>query len=285
MATLWILLALAALVLIAIGVRAVTVRQAFITFEDALGAPGTEAELLVEVERCLIPFVDPGVRVPVRLALNGADLPEQTTVRGVARWKIPVEEPGARPARASLGETRCVAPDAEATLFAVDPERPIFVCDIDRTISDARTLHYVLRSNERIPPIAGARDALHRLSERFQILYLTARDHIFLRKTREWLRLHDFPPAPVILRRLRIWSASLRAHKEGRLREILAPFTGPRIGVGDRLGDARAYLAVSATPILFRRGPSGDLPKDTAHADTWEEVERLALASLRQEAV
>ncbi len=65
MAALWISLALAALVLIAIGVRAVAGRQAFLTFEDALAVPGTEAELLVEVERCVIPFVCASSRASV----------------------------------------------------------------------------------------------------------------------------------------------------------------------------------------------------------------------------
>jgi hypothetical protein len=106
------------------------------------------------------------------------------------------------------------------------------------------------------------------------LLYLTARDHIFTGKTREWLRINGFPEAPIYLRRVRFWSQRPKAHKLACLARLKEGFSNLAWGIGDLRGDVEAYAAHGLRPILLSSRTPRKLPEGTVVAPTWEEVEK-----------
>lgn len=225
----------------------------------------------VEVERRIAPFWDPaarGVEVDVEGIGRGVTGPD-----GVARIPADALRPGTRTPIARVG-----AASAAFLIRAIPKDAPVFVVDLDRTIADVSSAGFVFKSGESVRPLPGARDALERISARMQILYLTARDHVFTRKTREWLRRNAFPEAPIYLRRVRFWTQRPKTHKLARLAELRERFTNLAWGVGDLRGDAEAYAAHGIRPILLAARPPRRLPEGTSCAATWEEVEKLVSA-------
>jgi hypothetical protein len=126
---------------------------------------------------------------------------------------------------------------------------------------------------QNVRPLLGSREALDELSQSMQILYLTARDHIFSRKTKLWLRAAEFPEAPVYLRKgTRFWSASPQEHKIERLKEVRARFPNIRWGVGDKPGDVAAYIAHGIRPILIAPARPLGVTEDVPCLADWKAI-------------
>ena len=222
----------------------------------------------VEVERRIAPFWDPpaaGIQVEVEGVGRGS-----TGADGVARIPADALRAGTRTPIARAG-----AVSAPFLVRAVPTDAPLFVVDLDHTIADVSPAGFIFKAVEKVAPLPGARDALVRISSRLTLLYLTARDHIFTGKTRDWLRLNGFPEAPIYLRRVRFWSQRPKAHKLACLAGLKDRFTNLAWGIGDLRGDVEAYAAHGLRPILFSTRPPQRLPEGTSVVGTWEDVERL----------
>ena len=179
----------------------------------------------------------------------------------------------------------------------VDREAPILVVDIDKTIADVTPQGFIFRKVQNVRPmvgsrvaldeltnpailallqLVGSREALDELSKSMQILFLTARDHIFTRKTKLWLRAAEFPEAPVYLRKgTRFWSASPQDHKIERLKEVRSRFPNVRWGVGDKPGDAIAYMAHGIRPILLAKVRPLGITSDVPVLPDWQAILEL----------
>ena len=123
-------------------------------------------------------------------------------------------------------------------------------------------------------------DSDPRLAKRFRVVYLTARDHSFLAKTRGWFRLHGLADGPVFMRRRRFWSQRAFDHKLERLGELTKE---RRIvaGVGDLPLDAKAYLARGMAAYVM--DPGGAVPEieGATRVRSWKELEeRLSATSV-----
>jgi hypothetical protein len=239
--------------------------EALITPRDLLTPAGEPATLEVELERRLCAFVDPAIEgqevevVGVGRARTGAD--------GVAAFSL-----GAVPVGLRRYEVRARSASVEALVCAVPCAAPIFITDIDHTIADVSSVGFIFKSAQRVRPLPGAAESLREISCSLQVVYLTARDHIFTAKTKEWLRLNGFPEGPVYLRKgSRFWSLSPGEHKRARLKE-LHRFTEIRWGVGDTTDDVAAYAAHSIRPILFAARPPAGLPHDVLCLADWAEI-------------
>lgn len=242
--------------------------KTLITPRDVLVPAIERFTVEVEVERRIAPFLDPavkGVEVDVEGIGRGVTGPD-----GVARIPADALRVGTRTPIARVGTE-----SAPFLVRAIPKDAPVFIVDIDHTIADVSSAGFVFKSVEKVRPLPGARDALVRISSRMTLLYLTARDHIFTRKTREWLRMNAFPEAPLYLRRVRFWSQRPKNHKFACLAELRERFTNLAWGVGDLRGDVEAYAAHGIRPILLAAKPPRKLPEGTQVAGTWEEVERL----------
>jgi hypothetical protein len=163
--------------------------------------------------------------------------------------------------------------EVEAIVAAIPRDTPVFITDVDHTIADVSSAGFIFKSVDQVRPVEGAREALERIAGSMQLVYLTARDHIFTAKTKEWLRLNRFPEAPVYLRRrTRFWTVAARAHKLLRLRELRSSFPNIRWGVGDLPGDVHAYAAHGIPPILISAHPLAGLPDGTIQVKHWSEI-------------
>lgn len=229
-----------------------------ITPYDLLLPSGETATLDVEAERRWMTFVDPPL-AGEELEIDGVGR-ARTGSDGIASFPL-----GVLPAGTHRFKVRNSRKSPEALVRVVGRETPILVVDIDQTIADVTPQGFILKKVQNVRPMLGSREALDELSRSMQILYLTARDHIFTRKTKLWLRAAEFPEAPVYLRKgTRFWSASPQEHKIERLKEVRGRFPNIAWGVGDKPGDATAYLIHGIPPILLGQtrplGVTSDVP-------------------------
>ena len=229
-----------------------------ITPYDLLLPEGEPATLDVEIERRWLTFIDPPI-ADLDVELEGVGR-ARTGPDGIASFDL-----GKLPVGTHRFKVKTPRKPPEALVRIVERETPIVVVDIDHTIADVSPQGFIFRKVQNVRPVLGSREALAELAKSMQILYLTARDHIFTRKTKLWLRAAEFPEAPVYLRKgTRFWSASPQDHKIERLKEVRGRFPNIPFGVGDKSGDAMAYTAHGIRPILISPtrplGVTSDVP-------------------------
>ena len=237
-----------------------------VTPRDLLAPAGEPAALEVEVERRFGPFLDPA-REGVEVEIEGGGK-ALTDAQGEAVIPLGPLEAGSRRVPVRVG-----AATAEAFVSVVAKDTPIFITDIDHTIADVSSAGFIFRKARSVPTFEGSREALERIAKSMQLVYLTARDHIFTRKTKEWLKFNGFPEAPVYLRRrTRFWTVRAKEHKVSRLRELRLAFPNLRWGVGDMPGDAEAYAAHGIPAILIGPRPLPGMPEGTLQVSRWAEI-------------
>jgi hypothetical protein len=237
-----------------------------ITPYDLLVPEGEAATLDVEAERRWLTFVDPP-RADVEIEIDGVGK-AKTGPDGIASFALGVLPVGLHRFRVKMKRK-----PPEALIQVVPRETPIIVVDIDKTIADVTPQGFIFRKVQNVRPMPGSREVLQELSKTLQIVYLTARDHIFTRKTKLWLRAAEFPEAPVYLRKgTRFWTHNPREHKIERLKELRPKFPNIRWGVGDKPGDVAAYLAHQITPILIARERPETVPADAACLPDWKAI-------------
>ena len=141
-------------------------------------------------------------------------------------------------------------------------DRPALVLDLDGTILDRNLREslklYLLPSSRTGRIFSRASEVLWRLSEKVELLGVTARCFLAAGNTRRWLRAQGLPPFPVV------HSPIFLVHEKGRvlfkrrcLRLLKAAGYKPAVGVGDRGSDLEAYLAEGLFPVLVVPRPQG----------------------------
>jgi len=237
-----------------------------ITPYDLLVPAGEPAVLEVEVEDRWMAFVDPPVE-GIEVEVDGVGRAKSAR-NGIASIPLGVLPPGThRPV------VRFNRRAVEAVVRVVPRETPVIVVDIDETIADVTPWGFILRRVRDVRPLPGSREVLEELSRTMQIVYLTARDHIFTRKTKLWLRLASMPEAPVYLRKgTRYWRTRSRDHKTLRLAELSPQFPNIKWGIGDKPGDAVAYAAHGIRPIMIAPSRPEEVSADVPCFPTWKNI-------------
>ena len=120
-------------------------------------------------------------------------------------------------------------------VFAVKPETPVLVCDIDKTIADVSAIEFLVSRPEDIKAMTGSVEALRKLSAKYLIVYLTARDDSFYEVTLKWLQLRGFPQGPVFYSDLskKAFVGSARKFKTEQLAAWRKAGINLAAGVGD----------------------------------------------------
>lgn len=227
------------------------------------------------MERRLFLFVDPNIEgVEVELHSETASFGRCRTDRdGIARWRLPAMPEGLHRLRARLvPESRYRASEAEGYAGVFAPDAPVFITDIDHTIADVSPFGFIVRSNVTVRPLPGAPEALREIAASMRVMYLSARDHIFVAKTRAWLRANGFPEGVLLLRRVRFTSATPLQHKLSRLEDVVARLKNVRCGVGDLPTDVEAYRRRGIPPLLLSAVPLPGIPDDVPRAASWSEI-------------
>ena len=148
---------------------------------------------------------------------------------------------------------------------AVPERRTTIVVDIDETlcITDYNCVLWGIGSDDSAP-LRDARRVMRQLSERFDIVYLTARPTSCVPKTRRWLTSNGFPDGQIV------GSPSLgdflgqTGFKKKALRRLRAASERVLIGIGDKNTDAEAYrengmLAIIVNPWSHQRYSRDDI--------------------------
>ncbi len=158
-------------------------------------------------------------------------------------------------------------------VFAVKPGRPTLVCDIDHTIADISTLEFLVSKPEDIPALPGSVEALKKLSAKYLVVYLTARDDSFHDVTLKWLALRGFPQGPVFFSDLskEAFVGSARKFKSAQLARWRKAGINLEVGVGDRPEDAQAYLA-NNMEVFILTGKPGELAVRATAVSAWSEI-------------
>ncbi|HEY3227057.1 MAG TPA: hypothetical protein VGK61_08705 [Planctomycetota bacterium] len=265
----WLLGAVVLALVVVLAERLLVAPEDQLTPEDLLALPHHKVRLTARLERYVLRFVDPPLRgVEVRFLEGDRPLGSAITdAKGFASIEIDSGQAGLRRLRVASPRTE------ESLVLRVLPgDFPVLVVDLDHTIADVSPFRFAFLDNRSVRPLPGAVEALHWLGDRFAVVYLTARDHSFLGKTREWLRLQGLPDGPVFLRRRRFWSQRPIDHKLERLGE-LARDHRLVAGVGDLPGDAKAYLAKGLKAFLL--DPKGRSPtmEGVVRVRSWKELE------------
>lgn len=273
----WLLGALLLAVAVVLAERLVVAPEDLLTAEDVLALPGSRIRLRVRVERYLIRFVDPAVRGETVEFFEG-DTKLGSAVTDAAGFASIEVDAGPEGRRRFQVRTR----RAQETLVAdvLPADAPILVLDIDHTITDVSTFRFAFTPDRKIRALPDAVEVIPRLAKRFRVVYLTARDHSFLAKTRGWFRLHGLADGPVFMRRRRFWSQRAFDHKLERLGE-LAKDRRIVAGVGDLPLDAKAYLARGMAAYVM--DPGGAVPEieGATRVRSWKELEeRLSAISV-----
>ncbi|HTF55704.1 MAG TPA: hypothetical protein VK661_00415 [Planctomycetota bacterium] len=265
----WLLGAVALALVVVLAERIFVAPEDQLTPEDVLALPYRKIRLIARLERYVLRFVDPPLR-GVEIEFFDGERPlgsAVTDAQGSAAIEIDSGPAGLR--RLRVASSRAEEPLVVRVLPA---DAPVLVVDLDHTIADVSPFRFAFMDNRSVRPVLGAVDAVLRLGERFTVVYLTARDHSFLGKTREWLRLVGLPDGPVFLRRRRFWSQRPIEHKLERLGE-LARDHRLVAGVGDLPDDAKAYLATGLKAFLLDpRGIHPDV-EGVVRVPSWKELE------------
>lgn len=162
---------------------------------------------------------------------------------------------------------------AFSRVFAITPQVPILVFDIDHTIADVSVIGFLTQDPEVILAVPGALDALLVLSRKYLIVYLTARDDTFLIPTMRWLRLRGFPDGPVFFSDFskQLFLASAAKFKTEKLTAWRKAGFNLVAGIGDTTGDAQAYLSAGMKALILNASPEA-LPPGATAVDSWYEI-------------
>ena len=240
-----------------------------ITPYDLLHPEGETARLELEVERRWGLFIDPAL-ADVEIEVQGAGR-ARTGPAGRASVDLGVLAAGTYRYTVRGGSASAVA-----MVRVVPRNTSLFIADIDHTIADVSPIGFIFKRISRVRPVPDAPEVLQEIARTRQIVYLTARDHIFSGKTKAWLEMNRFPEGPLYLRKgSRFWTVSPKDQEIARLAELRSRFPGDAWGVGDMPGDVVAYQSASIHPILLSPVSPPGHPPAVPVLPTWPQIQAL----------
>ncbi|MFC1782236.1 hypothetical protein ACFL02_01455 [Planctomycetota bacterium] len=196
----------------------------------------------------------------------------RTDEEGFVRWRFMPKETGNFTVFYQLPAEAGYKPKRTTGLLAVrTDEKPILVTDLDHTVIDISTYQFIHHDNENIPPLPGAVEILNGLTEDYDIIYLTARDDLYVNVTKYWLDMYGLPRAPLFVCDLSEEPVDQGAFKKEVLKKLKAQWPKITIGVGDKVHDAEAYLANGMEAYII--GEHDELPDKTISVTSWKEIQ------------
>ena len=112
------------------------------------------------------------------------------------------------------------------------------VIDLDHTLVDSSFTRVLVGGGT---PMADSQRVAKRIAKKYDIIYLTHRPDLMMHTSKTWLRRYKYPPGPLLVSKLTQALSSSEKFKAAKLAEVLKEFPNVQIGIGDKLGDAKAY--------------------------------------------
>lgn len=164
---------------------------------------------------------------------------------------------------------------ASAKIFCSDKDKPAVIVDIDHTVADVSWLGYIIKSNNKVKPLKNAPDVLQKLSKSYNLIFVTKREDVFLRKTGDWLKMYEFPAAPVFFWDWGKYPLSSAKYKTRRIKMLKQIWKNISIGIGDRDTDIKAYLENGLKVIKI--GKENKVIPNVTFVSDWDEIKNLLL--------
>jgi hypothetical protein len=249
-------------------------KAALLSGYDLLALPGEVIKIEVKAEKAKVfPFRSDIKKQSIQYFLKGNFIGDATTNRdGLSKLHYYFNHPGLYTVKASLAaKSKYKASATDNRILVADANQPILITDIDHTIADISGLDFLRTSDDLIPELPEASSTLNKLKSQFLIVYLTARDDTFIKRSKYWLDFMNFPKGPSFFWDFGFWNNIPRSHgkyKEAQIRKLKAKHKKILIGVGDKPHDIVAYLNNGLRAYYI--GPSGmALPKNTIIVKSW----------------
>ena len=131
-------------------------------------------------------------------------------------------------------------PPASLLVAARKRKTKFIVIDLDHTVV-ASGFFRVLFGGAK--PMPDAATTIRELAKKHGIIYLTHRPDLLMVKSKNWLEAHNFPRAPLLVSKLRQAFGDSGKFKTTRIKALRKRFPYIRVGIGDKLSDAQAYVA------------------------------------------
>lgn len=187
---------------------------------------------------------------------------DHAAVDGVADsgGRVYFDVPAAKALAAGRHRVRMVvaadATFADAVIDVIPSGTPIFVSDVDGTLTETETAEWrALFEGEDSPAHPKAADALSALAAKgVRPVYLTARPEWLSGRTRSFLQNAGFPPG-IVITTAGVTGAtgeSARQFKTEALARLAAEGASIRWAIGDTTTDAEAYEAAEIQPVDHR---------------------------------
>ena len=171
--------------------------------------------------------------------------------------------------------SRYVTHKRSAKIYCCNKKKPAIIVDIDHTVADVGWLGAMIRPNKEIMPLKNAPDILQKISQKYDIVFVTKREENFLRKTETWLKMYKFPDAPVFFWDLGDYPISSVKYKTERIRKLRQIWKNISIGIGDRDSDIEAYLANGMKVIKI--GKENKIIPGVTFVSDWNDIEKLLM--------
>ncbi len=177
---------------------------------------------------------------------------KKTNRDGRAGAFVPVRKEGLYEIEISYEGDHRLQPRADiATILAITKHKPILVLDVDGTLTQS---NWMKSEDDQLPYDADTVAVVNELSQRYAIVYLTARPMMLHSRTRLWLEKYHFPKGPILLwypKRAK-W-LSFEEYKEDILEKLDDAGLNLAAGVGNSEGDIDAYKDAGMKAIWLRK--------------------------------
>jgi len=149
-----------------------------------------------------------------------------------------------------------------------DKQTPFVVIDLDHTVVDSSFFRVLIGGGK---PMAGSAAVTSQIASKYTIIYLTHRPDLLTRTSKSWLRKNGYPLGPLLVSRLSQTIEPSGQFKTARIAELKKNFPNIKIGIGDKLSDAQAYVDNGMTAYLI---PNYDNESDDMR-DMARDIRRL----------
>ncbi|HAX61218.1 MAG TPA: hypothetical protein DCX95_01465 [Elusimicrobia bacterium] len=247
-------------------------RSAKLVAYDSIVVPGQEVILSAKLEKKIL-FFRPDVKgEKLFFYIDNKNMGESVTDNdGFAYLPCTIIKPGIFELTVKVSTASEFFSDtASAKIFCSDKKKPTIIVDIDHTVADVSWLGYITRSNIKVKPLKNAPEILQKLSKKYNIIFVTKREDVFLRKTKDWLKMYKFPDAPVFFWDWGNYPISSAKYKSERIKKLKQIWKNISIGIGDRDTDIEAYLENGMKVIKI--GKENKIIPNVTFVSDWEEI-------------
>ena len=245
---------------------------------DIVGTPGNNYILKCKVQTSnLLGFDKYGEMVDFYIDDNFIGM-SSTDKNGIAEIGHYFDEPGTHVITIKLSEkSRYFANPSNIVAGIYNEHKPILICDIDHTVCDTKILLFLLNQDIKIPAVKNSSEVLNRVAEKYDIIYVTHRDNAFIHKTKFWLDLFNYPAGPIFFWNFGKYTFNNEKYKQRIIKNLKKQFPNISVGIGDKTGDAIAYIKNGLKSILITDEKHHGLPEDVIQTKNWNKIEHLLL--------